>query len=161
MSKRKRGAIIPVDPKGPPLRFDYEPEYESSGDAAIIEVIDRPRRRSATLWMGNEPRTVTLLLTLDRLATNRSIEGDYRRLLKLVRRNGKTDQGTLVRVAARWEHPNIVWWVKSVRPEGERLARADGRRIVQDVIVELVEEVTPRVKLSPAARARRKKKGSK
>lgn len=154
----KRGAVIPVDPKGPPLRFDFEPEYEDAGERAIIDTVARPLRRSATVWMGVEPREYTLTLTLDRIATNRSIEGDIRRLKSMVRRHPKADRGTMVRVAGRWEHPDVVWWIQSATPVGERLSRADGRRVVQDVEVVLLEVVQPRVQLSPAARVRNRKK---
>ena len=151
----KPGRLVPVDPAGPALAFQYDPEtYEVSGGVGGWAVIDRPRRRGVLEWEGVDPYQVTVALIFDRWTTRpvRSVEPELERLRRLALKVPNGFQPPVLRIDARWQHATLQWVIQDLRYRDE-IRNAAGARVRCTVEVSLLEYTAAKVLLTPTQRA--------
>lgn len=152
--------LTPVDPTGPGLRFHLVGDDTLAGGTARWDTVERPRRKSATEWVGMDPYTLTLPLMSDGMddrggGIDHDVEGA---LVWLASWAGPSPSGIPpllvvdgpVKVPAyrpRWVIAGIDWDDAAVRGTW-------GGRIQQRFTVTLLEHTAARIMLGPAAAVR-------
>lgn len=154
----ERGRLRQVRPKGPPLVFQYNPERVTpAGGGARYETIDRPLRRSALLYAGEDLETFAFTLFFDGYPT-RSIEADLTLLRQMTSPAKKGERGPLLRFDYGPRTPDKLWVIPSDGLDwGSELRRSDLQRVRQEVTVTLLEFEAPDLNVSPIKKRRDKK----
>lgn len=152
-----KGKLMQVYPKGPTLRFQFNPEQMTpSGGVGGWESIDRPRRPQATVWQGQPSESVQFILFFDKWVDGVSVEPQLQTLRQMGTPHPKTDEpprlrlvyGKLGRGKALWVIDTIEW--------GEELRRGDLKRTRAEVTVTLLRHHAPDIGLSPVEKHKAK-----
>jgi hypothetical protein len=153
--------LTPVDPGGPPLRFHLVGDDKLTGGGGRWELVERPRRRSATDWVGTDPFRLVLPLMSDGFEdtgpwAENSVEGDIEWLLSWAQPTAETGIPPVFLVDGPLKVPayNPRWVIESIELADDAIRRADRARIRQAFTVTLLEHTAAQVMLGPAAAVR-------
>lgn len=148
----KRGRIIQVDPAGPTVDFQFNPETaERTGRGQIWADHDRPMRDSVVEWKGRTPFQWRFTLRLDNLATEEPVDPILGQLRRWYFGDGKKRPPLL-----RFEYGGAslepcVLRELTLDPESE-IRNANLATIFCDVEVILFEYIEPAVVVDPVAK---------
>lgn len=155
---RVTGKLVPIQPKGDPLRFQWNPEQVTAVSAVGgWSRIARPRRKTATDWGGQPSEEVSFVLFFDQEESLGSVEAKCSRLesFGLPRAEGKPPP--LLRLSygpvgkgKKWVIDDLSW--------GPEVRRSDLHRVYQEVTVTLLEFVDLELEFTPAKKHKHKKK---
>lgn len=156
--KPPRGRLRQVRPQGPTLVFQFNPESVTpAGGGARYDTVDRPLRRSAVIYAGEDLETFAFTLFLDGYP-DRSIEDDLKILTQMATPVKKGTRGPLLRFDYGLSTPDKLWVIPSDGLEwGAELRRADLLRVRQEVTITLLEYEQPDLAVSPIKKRRDKK----
>lgn len=154
--------ITPISPAGPAVRFHLAGDDELTGGTARWEEVERPRRRSATEWVGTDPHRLKLPLMIDGMdvlsdGVDVPMEADIATLASWTQPASQTGQPPLLAVVGPIKSvPGTPLWVIDGLEwlTGTAVRQLDGQRIRQEVVVTLLEHTAAEVFLGPAAAAR-------
>lgn len=151
--------LTAVEPAGASLRLHLVGDAALSGGGAQWEIVPRPRRTSATEWVGTDPHQMAMPLLLDGMDVvagggDRPVEADCD-LLAAWQRPIQSTPPPIVVAAGPLPIPayGLRWVITSVE-WGTAVRGADGRRIQQEVTVTLLEHTVANILFGPAAAAR-------
>lgn len=143
----ERGKLVQVRPKGPTLRFQFNPvSVVRTGGLARYDEITRPLRKSATEFAGQDLERITFTLIFEGYPS-RSVEGDLATLRGMAKPLGSGKRGPLVKLVYGPLAENKLWTV-SIDDQPDELRRRDLRRVRQDVVVTLLEWVEAEASLT-------------
>lgn len=158
-----RITLTPVRPPKPGIVFDLDGDESTSGGVGGWESLDRPRNTAATAWVGTPARTLTLPIRLDGrevggVGVDQVVEGSCRRLERWGQPTGKTGEPDVLSVsglprvdaATRWVIQDISW--------GSYVVDETGQRVMQGMVVQLLEYARAELVASRAKRARKRKR---
>lgn len=141
------------------LTFELLGDPEVTGGAGGWEDVPRPRRRTATEWVGTPPLAQVLPLLLDGTEVGPgidvSVESQCRRLLAWANPH-KGDDPPALRLAGPVAHTGVRWVIGDIG-WGPALRDVAGRRIQQEVTLTLLEYVEAKVARGPAAASRKRR----
>lgn len=147
----RRGELIQVDPPGPTLVFQYNPEsLVRSGRMPKLSQIDRPRRVAAQEWAGKTPFRIRFTLLLDGLAEQRSVAPEMARLEGFAAVHPNQPPRRL-RLRYSGFSP-VLYVIESLDWGDSEIRRADLAPIRAEATVTLVEWQTAEPILTPAQR---------
>lgn len=145
------GQLIQVDPAGPTLTFTWNPTTVVYGGwQARLEGIDRPRRLSATEWVGREARTVSFTLRLDGYP-NRSVSAEVLQLQSMAGMHAPNLPPPQLRL--NYGGLSARRFVIAELSRGPEVRRDDLQVVRIDMDIVLREWISPDVVPSPAKRA--------
>lgn len=137
---------------GSVLRFSLDPAAVTpGGGVGGWEEVGHPKRESSTEWTGTPLRTLTVELVLDSTRLRDDVENAVR-ILEVWGRRQSVHRHPAV-LAFAWGVWGGYRWVVSDLGYGDAYYDTTGRRIRQDVTVELLEYRAPVLALTPAKRA--------
>ncbi|MCB9377084.1 MAG: hypothetical protein H6515_14610 [Microthrixaceae bacterium] len=153
-------AVVTLRPagKGPTLTFELDGDDQVTGGVGGWEAEQAgKKKRPVVRWAGTPGWNVQLPLVLDGVRGEKSVEAACRRITAWGRPQGDAKPTRLkldgpVRVPA-----SVVWVIDSIEL-GAQMRRNDGRRIMQELTLTLVEYHPAPAKTPPAKKHRDKKK---
>lgn len=157
-----RITLTPVRPPKPGIVFELDGDEEVGGGVGGWEVLDRPRNTAATAWVGTPVKTLTLPIRLDGREAfpgwDMPVESSCQRLERWGLPTGKTGEPDVLTVtglprvdaATRWVIQDITW--------GSYVVNAAGQRVMQGMVVQLLEYARAELVASRAKRARKRKR---
>jgi hypothetical protein len=150
-----RGRIRQIRPKGEPLVFQFNPSSVTpAGGGARYETIERPLRKDATLYSGQELESFSFTLFMDGFP-DRSIEDDLEILTRMARPIKKGERGPLLRFDYGPRGPSKLWVIPADGLSwGAELRRSDLQRIRAEVTVTLLEYEAIDLAVSPIKKQR-------
>lgn len=155
-----RITLTPVRPPKPGIVFELDGDESFSGGVGGWEVLDRPRNTAATAWVGTPAKTLTLPIRLDGRESfpgfDMPVESACRRLERWGQPTGKTGEPDVLTVtglprvdaATRWVIQDITW--------GSYVVDSSGQRVMQGMVVQLLEYARAELVASRAKRARKR-----
>lgn len=151
--------VIPTDPPERGQRAHLIGEDTLTGGLARWDTLERPRRVSATEYVGVDPYQLVIPLLLDGMdlasdGVDRSVEPVIERFLAWTR-PGPKGRPPVVRVDGPLKVPayNPRWIITDLE-WGSCWRRGDRARIQQEVTVTLLEHTAAAITYGPAAAAR-------
>lgn len=160
--RARKGSLRPVRPKGPRLRFQYNPtQVRTSGGVGGWRSIERPRDEPATEWESVPGRYLSFPLIFDGYSAQRltaagpgSVQEEYRYL----RRLGESSKGSRPPVLEFDYGPvgrGDLWVMQDLTEEEERRNRSLDLVFIV-VNITLMRFVSSEVTLTPTDKHRRK-----
>lgn len=148
----RQGRLVPVDPAGAPIRFQWNPEtLQRTPRQPRRRTLDRPDRVSALQWQGVQPEEVSFTLRLDRLGDQQPVTDEVDRLEGLL---GDTEQPPPKVRLVYDRHAARRYMVTSVTPQQGEIRNEQLQIVRVEVAVTLTEWIEAKPIRAPADRQR-------
>lgn len=149
-----KGELVPVQPAGPPLRFQYNPAtIQPAGGVGGWGRRVRPKRPPAVEWEGEPEETLTFSLLFDGYEEGRSVEQDCQRLLRLGKKRAHLKPPPILELRYGNVGRGQLWVIDSLA-WGDELRNRRLQRLRQEVTVTLLRYEEAEVTLTPTQRHR-------